>query len=68
VIAVYWVLKVLGPDQVRELTPAMISELECVSGELCEPIDSYPSQDAAMARALREHQRTGVVHKVTLVI
>jgi hypothetical protein len=68
VIAAYWVLKVLGPEQVRELTPAMISELECVSGELCEPIDSYSSQDAASERALREHRRTGVVHKVTFVI
>lgn len=65
---VYWVLKVLPPDKVAVLTPAMMSELELVGGELCEPIDSYRSEVEASTRALAEHRRTGVVHKVTMVI
>lgn len=66
--AEYWVLRVLPPERVKVLTPAMISELECVAGELCEPIECYRSETEARARALREHQRTGSVHKVTMVI
>lgn len=64
---VYWVLKVLAPEYLQTLTPQMISELECVGGEICEPIDSYLSEVEAKARALREHRRTGSVHKVTMV-
>lgn len=66
--AEYWVLRVLDPEGLRVLTAAMMSELECVSGELCEPIDCYRSETEARARAIREHQRTGQVHKVTMVI
>lgn len=64
----YWVLRVLDPEALRVLTAAMLSELECVGGELCEPIDSYRSEADARGRAIREHQRTGAVHKVTMVI
>lgn len=64
----YWVLKVLPPERVKVLTAAMISELECVNGELCEPIDAYGSEAEARARALAEHRRTGAVHKVTMSV
>jgi len=64
----FWVLKVLGPGDLEVLTPATSSELEYVGGELCEPIDSYRSQESAMQRALAEHRRTGRVHKVVASI
>lgn len=66
--AEYWVLKVLDPASITQLTPAMISELEMVGGELCEPIDSYREQDVARLRAIAEHQRTGRVHKVVMSV
>ena len=66
--AEYWVLKVLAPEAVSVLTQAMISELECVGNELCEPIDWYLNEADACARAVHEHRRTGSVHKVVLSV
>lgn len=66
--AEYWVLKVLRPEAVLVLTKEMASELECVAGELCEPVDWYPNEADACARAVHEHRRTGSVHKVVLSV
>ena len=66
--AEYWVLKVLRPEAVLVLTKEMASELECVNGELCAPIDVYSNETDACARAIQEHRRTGSVHKVVLSV
>lgn len=60
----WWVLRVIDPQ--AELTPMMLADLECVSGELCEPIECCGSEEAAIERAMVEHQRTGKIHKVVL--
>lgn len=62
----WWVLRVIAPQ--AELTAMMRADLECVGGELCEPVDCYGSQEAATERAIQEHQRTGSVHKVVLSV
>lgn len=69
--ASYWVMKVIGPSSLvvtrRDLARKVGSgDLCVVGGELCEPIVEFDDQEPAMARALLEHQRSGVVHKVTL--
>lgn len=69
--ASYWVMKVIGPSSLvvtrRDLARRVGSgDLCVVGGELCEPIVEFDDQEPATARALLEHQRSGVVHKVTL--
>src|SRR6185503_9407954 len=49
--AEYWVLKVLPPEAVLVLTKEMASELECVNGELCAPIDVYSNETDACERS-----------------
>lgn len=70
--ASYWVLKVLGADcmVLRERYAQLVAtgDLCVVSGELCEPIVESDSEDAAKARAILEHQRTGKVHRVVLTL
>lgn len=64
--AEWWVLRVIDPGAV--LTPMMVADLECVGGELCEPVERCESQDQAIESAIRGHQRTGKVHKVVLSV
>lgn len=41
-------------------------ELVTVNNDVCQPIEVFKTQSEATGRAVREHQRSGVVHKVVL--
>lgn len=76
----YWVMRVLAPREAvkswqARATPLQVlalqqridrGDLVYVGGDLCEPIEVYDNQDDATGRAVKEHTRTGHVHKVVL--
>lgn len=42
-------------------------EVYCINGEIMEPVEVFDNdQQGAIARAMKEHARTGKVHKVIL--
>lgn len=75
----WWVMRVLADRAaVRELHGVQhpqidewnkrieSGDLAYVNDELCEPIEVYADQESANVRAVKEHARTGNVHKVVL--
>ncbi|HEX7947486.1 MAG TPA: hypothetical protein VF495_22670 [Phenylobacterium sp.] len=68
----YWVLKVIGKATARAVASPQVqadiaSGALCVTGgELCEPIDRYDDQEAAMIEAQRCVARHGGTFKVTM--
>lgn len=63
----YWIMRIVPRDDVRS-GRVKIGEggVQYVNGDFVIPIDVEADQETAKNRAIAEHARTGVPHKVVM--
>jgi len=58
--------KLAEVDRMAILRGIARGELFVIGSDICQPIEVYDCQERANSRAIREHQKTGTVHKIVL--
>jgi hypothetical protein len=64
----YWIMRLVPREDIRSglVEIGGASGVQFVNGDYVIPIDVESDQEVAMRRALEEHAKTGVPHKVVM--